>query len=257
MSLTSACCNTPPTDAHWHLKGKQTPLSQKIAGQERTTYRTGPKDSKRGIIAIYDIFGHHDTTYQFFDRIAESHGGFQLSAPHIFHNGAATPEMLGDRPRLMAWIGENGDYKKSHIDEIIRVAVEDLRADGCTSFSIFGQCWGAMIAVLAASEEGTPFLAAGGPHPSFFSVDLVKNIKTPLIALASKDEADMVPVVAAVQAKGFAVDSFHQRFDDVHHGWTGGRGDWTDPIQLKQGLVAVDLLGGFFAKVAAANESKL
>lgn len=192
MSFVGACCNTPPTGAHWHTKGEQKPLSQKIAGQERTTYRTGPKDSKRGIIAIYDIFGHQDTTYQFFDRIAESHGGFQLSAPHIFHNGAATLEMLGDIPKLMTWVGEQGDYKKNHIDEIIRVAVEDLRADGCTSFSIFGQCWGALIAVLAASEEGTPFLAAGGPHPSSFTVDLVKNIKTPLIALASKDEADLV-----------------------------------------------------------------
>lgn len=192
MSLTSACCNTPPTDAHWHNKGEQKTLATKVNGQERTTYRTGPKDSKRGIIAIYDIFAYHPTTYQFFDRIAESHGGFQLSAPHVFLNGGATVEQLGDMPKLMAWIGENGDYKKSHIDEVIKAAVEDLRADGCTSFSIFGQCWGAKIAVEAASEEGTPFLAAGGPHPSFYSVDLVKNIKTPLIVLASKDEADMV-----------------------------------------------------------------
>jgi len=36
-----------------------------------------------------------------------------------------------------------------------------------------------------------------------------------------------------------------------------GRGDWTDPVQLKEGLVAVDLLGGYFAKVAAVNDSKL
>jgi hypothetical protein len=67
MSLVAACCNTPPTKTHWHDKGAEVPLSTKIDGEERLTYRTGPKDSKRGIIAIYDIFGTHPTTRQFFD----------------------------------------------------------------------------------------------------------------------------------------------------------------------------------------------
>ena len=42
----------------------------------------------------------------------------------------------------------------------------------------------------------------------------------------------------------------------MHHGWTGGRGDWTDPEQRKAGLEAVDLLGGYFAKVAEIAEKK-
>jgi hypothetical protein len=36
-----------------------------------------------------------------------------------------------------------------------------------------------------------------------------------------------------------------------------GRGDWNVPEQFKAGLEAVDLLGAFYAKVAAANDSKL
>ena len=36
-----------------------------------------------------------------------------------------------------------------------------------------------------------------------------------------------------------------------------GRGDWTDAEQFKAGLQAVDLFGAFYAKVAAANDSKL
>ncbi|KAF9353525.1 hypothetical protein BGX34_011520 [Mortierella sp. NVP85] len=255
MSLVPACCNTPPTKAHWHDKGAEVPLSTKIDGEERLTYRTGPKDSKRGIIAIYDIFGTHPTTRQFFDRIAEANGGFQLSAPLFFKNGGISDEDF--RNNVMTWIKANGDYEKNHLGEIIRAAVEDLRRDGCTTFSIFGQCWGALMAVKAASEEGTPFLATGGPHPSFVTVEAVKDVKAPLVLLPSKDEADMIPVIESVKHKNFPVESFHQRFDTMHHGWTGGRGDWEVPEQYNAGLEAVELLAGFFGKVAGVAESKL
>ncbi|KAF8939525.1 hypothetical protein BGZ58_009530, partial [Dissophora ornata] len=214
-------------------------------------------DSKRGLIAIYDIFGDHATTYQFFDRIAESHGGFQLLAPDVFKNGGIPGEYMGNSAKLMEWIGANGDFKKNHIDEMINVAVEDLRKAGCTSFSIFGQCWGALMAVKAASEEGNPFLAAGGPHPSFYSVETTKDTKAPLIILASKDEADMIPVIENLKQKNFPVESFLKRFDNMHHGWTGGRGDWTQPDQFEAGLEAVDLLGAYFVKVSEVSESKL
>ncbi|KAF9291231.1 hypothetical protein BGZ68_004751 [Mortierella alpina] len=259
MSLTSACCNTPSNqDAQWHDKGEYTTLSKEIAGEKVRTYVTGPKDSKRGLIAIYDIFGYHPTGLQFFDRIAESHGGFQLSVPDIFgKEGGIDNALMGDGSKVMAWIGAHGDYKKNHIDEIIRVAVEDLRKAGCTSFSIFGQCWGTLMAVKAASEEDSPFLAVGGPHPSFITIDAVKDVKAPLVLLASKDEADMIPVVESVKGKNFPVESFHSRFDNMHHGWTGGRGDWTQPEQFKAGLEAVDQLGAYFAKVASHAESKL
>ncbi|KAF9432743.1 hypothetical protein BGZ76_010373 [Entomortierella beljakovae] len=258
MSLTDACCTTPPVDnAHWHNKGEYVFLSAEVGGEKRMTYRTGPKTSKRGLIAIYDIFGRHPTTFQFFDRIAESHGGFQLSAPDIFHNGGIPDEVFGEKSRLIAWIGANGDYVKNHIDTMIKNAVEDLRKEGCTSFSIFGQCWGALIAVKAASEEGNPFLSAGGPHPSFLSIEAIKDLTAPLIVLPSKDETDFVPILKSIESKNFAIESFQQRFDNMHHGWTGGRGDWSQPDQFKAGLEAVDLLSGYFAKVAAAAESKL
>ncbi|KAG0225426.1 hypothetical protein B0O80DRAFT_446214 [Mortierella sp. GBAus27b] len=255
MSLTSACCNTPPTNAHWHKKGNEVPLSTFINDEERVTYRTGSKDSKRGLVAIYDIFGIHPTTLQFFDRIAESNGGFQLSAPLFFKNGGIPDSAMGSG--VMPWIQANGDYEKNHIGEIVKAAVKDLRRDGCTTVSIFGQCWGTLMAVKAASEEDSPFLAVGGPHPSFVTVEAVKDVKGSLIVLPSKDEADMIPVVESLKSKNFPVESFHQRFDNMHHGWTGGRGDWDVPEQFQAGLAAVDLLSGYFAKVASAAESKL
>ncbi|KAG9323424.1 hypothetical protein KVV02_008824, partial [Mortierella alpina] len=185
-----------------------------------------------------------------FDRIAESHGGFQVSVPHIFKDGGIPPDVFGNATQMMAWIDANGDYKKNHIDKIIRVAVRDLRKAGCTTFSIFGQCWGVLMAVKAVSEKDSPFLGAGGPHPSFITVDAVKHVKVPLILLPSKDEADMTPVIESI----FPVEAFQKRFDNMQHGWTGGRGDWTQPDQFKAGLKAVDLLGAFFNKLANASE---
>ncbi|KAG0345387.1 hypothetical protein BG004_003751 [Podila humilis] len=250
MSLVDACCNTPKVEeAVWENKGEYQTLRTQIAGEDRKTYRTGPKDSKRGLICVYDIFGYHPTGLQFFDRIAASNGGFQLSAPDFFRNGGYN----GVGP-MMDWIHANGDYEKNHIGTMIKAAVEDLRKDGCTSFSIFGQCWGAYMSVKAASEEGNVFLAAGGPHPSFFSVETLKDVKAPVIILASKDEADMIPVIESVDAKGFPVKSFHKRYDNMHHGWTGGRGDWTIAEQREAGLEAAELLGQFFDKVANANK---
>ncbi|KAF9956381.1 hypothetical protein BGZ70_009913 [Mortierella alpina] len=252
-ALTHACCSKPPTDTQWQRKGEDRALTRKVNGEERRAYRTGPRESKRGIIAIYDIFGFHPTGIQFYDRLAMAHGGFQVSAPYLFKQ-IMPQSLLGNREGVMAWLSEHGDYKNTHFDEVIRAAVEDLRADGCTSISIVGQCWGTFIAIKAASEDDSPFLAAGGPHPSFTTVDSVKDIKCPLILFPSKDEQDMVPVIEAVNEKRFSIKSMQQRFDTMHHGWTSSRGDWSDPEQLQAGLEAVHLLAEFFAQAAEMCE---
>ncbi|KAF9172519.1 hypothetical protein BGX21_007719 [Mortierella sp. AD011] len=255
MTLTEACCNNQPTSAEWQRKGTDKPLSTKVDGHEYLVYRTGPKDSKRGVVAIADPFGLHPTSIQLYDRISESHGGFQVAAPYVFRNGNLPESLIGDRQAMMAWIGANGDFKKNHIDQIILATVEELRADGCTTFSIFGQCWGSYISLQAASEPNQPFLSAGGPHPSLTTIETVKDVKCPLILLASKDEADLAPVIESIKHKNFPVESFQTRFDNVHHGWCGSRGDWSDPEQFEAGLKVVHLLGEYFAKVAAVAGS--
>lgn len=135
-------------------------------------------------------------------RIAEAQGGFQLSAPVFFKNGGIPEDAWGKPNGVMDWIQANGDYEKNHIGEIVKAAVADLRRDGCTTVSIFGQCWGALMSVKAASEEGSTFLCAGGPHPSFVTVDAVKNLKCPLIVLPSKDEPDMVRKTNMTRGRG-------------------------------------------------------
>ncbi|KAG0245377.1 hypothetical protein BGW41_000004 [Actinomortierella wolfii] len=250
MSLSNACCNTPPTDAQWKEKG-----TIKTLDNGRQVYRTGPKDAKRGIVAFYDIFAWHPTTLMFYDRLAEK--GFQVSVLHIFTEGGYPPEKLGNRDELMAWIS-NYEYKKADLYGFAKAAVEDLRKDGVKTFAVIGQCWGTLMASKVASEDDTPFNAWGGPHPSFLNREAVKNVKIPGILLPSMDEvdSDMIAVIEELNSKNFPIKSVQHRFDNMIHGWTGGRGDWSDPEQKKAGEQAIDYFADFFGKAAAAEEAK-
>jgi len=52
IKLTApACCKLPPVEAEYSPKGSY----EKINGYK--TYVTGPEDSDKAIVAIYDIFG--------------------------------------------------------------------------------------------------------------------------------------------------------------------------------------------------------
>ncbi|KAF9975769.1 hypothetical protein BGZ73_000440 [Actinomortierella ambigua] len=251
-AFLDACCNTPPTDAQWKEKG-----TLKTLPNGRQVYRTGPKDAKRGIVAFYDIFAFHPTTYQFYDRLAEEKG-FQVSMLHVFTSGGYPPEKLGNSKELMAWIG-NYDYTECDLYGFAKAAVEDLRKDGVKTFAVMGQCWGVLMAAKVASEADTPFCAWGGPHPSFISGETVKNVKIPGILLPSKDEKDqdMIDAINELNSKNLAIKSVQHRFDNMFHGWTGGRGDWSDPEQKKEGERAMDLIADYFAKAAAVEEAKL
>ncbi|KAF9943701.1 hypothetical protein BGZ72_003510, partial [Mortierella alpina] len=155
------------------------------------TYRTGPKNAKIGIIGAYDICGFTPTTYRFYDTLARSHGGYQISIPHYFKKENLPGNAMPDRTATMGMIHKYGSYKESHVDEMILAAIKDLRADGCESFVMYGQCWGAWIAVQAAGDERMPFVGAGGVHPSLLTNELVFKTRIPLILLPTKDDDDM------------------------------------------------------------------
>ncbi|KAF9205529.1 hypothetical protein BGZ49_003893 [Haplosporangium sp. Z 27] len=254
--LTESCCNTPATETVWKNLGEDKVLATKVNGEERKTYRTGPKDSKIGIIGVYDVFGFHPTTYQFYDRLATAHGGFQISVPHWFKTGSVPKDIMGDRPAVRAWLEEHGSYTNAHLDELTLAAIDDLRADGCEFFVIYGQCWGTSIAIGAACDEKVPVLAAGGPHPSMMSEEVISKVRCPIILLPAIGDMDMVPLVEIVNEKKFEVESFHHRFETMNHGFTGARGDWSNPEHFKSGMQAIHMLADFTEKVVNASKKK-
>ncbi|KAF9566651.1 hypothetical protein EC968_003599 [Mortierella alpina] len=226
IQVTEACCNTPATKTTWSKKGSFRPLSRHIDGVERQTYRVGPSSSKRGV------------------TLAEK--GFQVSAIDLYKNGPIPDEYMGDMPKLGAWIRGNADYKSSHIDEMVKVAAHDLQADGCDSVFAVGHCWGTHLAIRAASEPDSIFLGVAGPHPTAVTVPLVAGLKCPLAIFPSLDEPDLLPVIKAVNDKGFPVPSLHLRFDNMPHGFCGGRGDWTLPEQNEAAQLVLQRTAEFF-----------
>ncbi|KAG0088784.1 hypothetical protein BGZ93_005929 [Podila epicladia] len=258
MSLSDACCTNPASNAApWTQQGHLKTLPATPHREGRRTYRTGSKDSKHGIIVIYDVLGYSPTGFQFYDTLAKSNGGFQVSAPELLPEGGLPLSILssGDRAAIMEWVAKAGDYEKNHMEETIAAAVQDLRNDGCTTFAIYGQCWGALISAKAAWQAGSVFLACGGPHPSIKSIDWIKDIKCPMILCLASDDDDMMPLIDMVNTKNFAVRSTQMRFENVTHGWTGGRGDWSDPVQLQAGLEAIQLLSDFYLKTIEAAKA--
>lgn len=101
-------------------------------------------------------------------------------------------EYMGEMMKLGGWIRANADYNNNHVGDLIKLAANDLKTDGCESLFVIGHCWGLHLAVVAASEQGQPFLGVAGPHPTAVTVPLVNNLKVPLAIFPSLDEPDMV-----------------------------------------------------------------
>ncbi|KAH7044993.1 hypothetical protein BKA57DRAFT_468387 [Linnemannia elongata] len=252
IQITDACCNTPPTKTAWVKKGTFKPLSKQVAGIDRRTYRTGPTTSKLGVVSLIDIHGFHPTTVQFLDTLGDK--GFQVSAIDLFLNGPMPDEYMGDMAKLGGWIRTNAEYTNNHIGELVKIAAQDLKADGCESLFIIGHCWGVHLAIRAASEPDQVFLGVAGPHPTAVTLPLVTNLKCPLALFPAMDDPDMVPIIQAVQDKGFSTPSVHVRFDKAPHGFCGGRGDWTIPEHNEAATQVLQKTSELFSTLAANKE---
>ncbi|KAF9110763.1 hypothetical protein BGX27_005907 [Mortierella sp. AM989] len=252
IQITEACCNTPTTKTTWVQKGTFKPLSKHVAGIERQTYHVGQRNAKMGVVALIDIHGFHPTTVQFLDTLAEK--GFQVSAIDLFLNGPMPDEYMGDMPKLGGWIRANAEYSNNHVNELVKIAAHDLGVDGCSSLFIIGHCWGTHLAIRAASEQDQIFRGVAGPHPTAVTVPLVANLKCPLALFPSMDEPDMQPVIQAVQNKGFPTPSLHVRFDNMPHGFCGGRGDWTIHEQQVAANQVIEEIAVFFNSLTPKEE---
>jgi len=101
-------------------------------------------------------------------------------------------EYMGDMVKLGGWIRTNAEYTNNHVRELVKIAAQDLKADGCEFLFIIGHCWGVHLAIRAASEPEQVLLGVAGLHPTAVTVPLVANLKCPLALFPSMDDPDMV-----------------------------------------------------------------
>lgn len=94
-------------------------------------------------------------------------------------------------PAILAFIEENGSWKKNVKTDVQTVIDYYKKNEEINSVGIFGFCWGGRIS-LDAVIEIDEIKAGGLVHPSLIKNEEAESVKTPLILLPSKDEADMV-----------------------------------------------------------------
>ncbi|ORX93391.1 alpha/beta-hydrolase [Basidiobolus meristosporus CBS 931.73] len=237
MSANKACCSLPPVVSDYQPKGS----IEKI--DDLSVYFVGPKDAKKAVVVIYDIFGFHPNTKQFCDILGEKFN-FRVALPDFFRgkpwdHTRMTPE---DRPALMQWITSVGSWDNTKPD--LEKVKKHLSSSGSTDFGVVGFCWGAKMGVLA-TRDGS-FSAASLIHPSLLADEDAELAEAPILLIPSKDEPDLTKFVEILKKKSFGSKCSYHLFDDMHHGFAAARGDYNDPANVKRTTEAIQLTGDFF-----------
>lgn len=192
---------------------------------------TGPRDAKKAVIMIYDIFGPSPQALQGADRIRQHFDGCMVIMPDLFRGSALRYDQRAKALEFLAGPGAfklNADAVRLDIVPAVRTLFPQFGDEG---LGAFGLCWGGKIVVLAANADTTkrsPFAATGQAHPGGLDVADAKLLKTPHICLASKDEnKDMVAGYATILADS-SPDSVVETYANMFHGWMGTRANLDD-----------------------------
>ncbi|KAJ1665432.1 hypothetical protein IW140_003402 [Coemansia sp. RSA 1813] len=238
MSFPSACCNTPP------VKASYTPRGEKKMLGDAQCYVTGSKESKRGIIINYDIFGFHANVIQLSDILAEL--GFYVILPDLLRGKPLTVADMGNPAVFGSFVKNAGSWETNK--PMYAKAMEHMKENGISAVGFAGFCWGGKMVLDALAEtEGV----AGGAivHPALIQEGDFSKVKAPLMVLPTKDDPDLSANFEELKSKPFFSKCYMERFDDMFHGFCGARGDWSNQEQAKRANDAIKLLGTFFVSI--------
>ncbi|KAG1057652.1 hypothetical protein G6F43_000508 [Rhizopus delemar] len=242
MSYSKACCSIPAVTSTYEAIGSMENIG------DLPMYTVGPKDAKKAVLVIYDIYAMHNNTKQFCDILAK-HCGWRVVMPDFFRGDDAHGKM-DSTDTLLAWLGKVGTI------EIIAPQIErvqnHLKEQGVVAATLVGFCWGAKIAVQITSQLPF-FVGASMIHPSFVDVKDAESAGAPILALPSKDEPDMTEYFEILSKKPFGSLCEHYRFDDMVHGFCAARGDYDNEENRKRATEAIQLTVNFFSKCFNAS----
>ncbi|KAJ7980136.1 endo-1,31,4-beta-D-glucanase-like [Quillaja saponaria] len=203
------CCSNPPALNPSAGVGHV----EKLSGLD--TYVTGSADSKQAILLVADVYGYEAPNLRkLADKIAAA--GYYVVVPDLLHGDPYGP---GDSRSLPDWIKAHGPHK---CFEEAKPVVEALKNKGFSAIGAVGFCFGAKV-VVELAKSGT-IHAAVLLHPSFVSLDDIKEVKVPISVLGAEIDNISPPALVkqfeeVLTAKP-EVDSFVKIFPKVAHGWS-------------------------------------
>ncbi|KAI1109431.1 alpha/beta-hydrolase [Nemania sp. NC0429] len=222
---SEACCNIPPiVSGPYDVKGTYETLS----GYK--TYVTGPSDTTKGLITVYDIFGYYPQTLQGADILASS----GTTKYKVF-----IPDWFDGEPAELAWLPPDTEEKAEKLSgffkrfppgviaSLLPGYVKDVsdKYPEIKEWAIIGYCWGGKVASLVAAAPENPFKAGVSIHPAMVDPKDAEGIKIPFALLASKNEdAESVKKFG----DGLKVPKHIETFSDQIHGWMAARANLED-----------------------------
>ncbi|CAG7731309.1 unnamed protein product [Allacma fusca] len=238
MSFNDACCTLPP------IRSDYTPTGRVFKIGDLEVYETADTTPKKVLICAYDIFGVHPNIRQVSDILALA--GFRVVIPDFFRGNKLDMANF-DRSTIMAFVAEFGTWSNTVKPDFEKVIEHYKTQENITAFGVFGFCWGGRISIDASTE--VPDISASAlVHPSMWTNDDAETIKSATLLLPTKDEADMTQFYEILQKNLGADKTAHHRFDDMHHGFCGARGDFTDLVNRQRVNEAINLMKDFFRK---------
>ncbi|KAI5666707.1 hypothetical protein M9H77_16560 [Catharanthus roseus] len=204
------CCENPPTLSSSSGVGAVT----EIAGLK--SYVSGPSDSKLAILLISDIFGYEAPNLRkLADKVAAA--GYYVVVPDFLYGDPYDPSNA-EKP-VPVWIKSHGPDKGV---EDAKQVIAALRGKGISSIGAAGFCWGAKVVVQLAKSDD---IQAGVLlHPSFVTVDDIKEVIKPISILGAENDhltlPELVKQFEATLSSKPEVDFFVKIFPGVSHGWT-------------------------------------
>ncbi|KAL5320510.1 hypothetical protein ACEPPN_011316 [Leptodophora sp. 'Broadleaf-Isolate-01'] len=238
-----ACKSIPPVVAEGYIEKGQW---EYIGG--RKTYITGPSDSKKAILDIYDIFGITPQTIQGADALSAALG-ILVFVPDFLEGDYAKGEWFSnptpENEKAKTELFSRAMAFEPHAKALLKF-VEDTKTKWAVeAWAALGLCWGGKVVALT-SGTGTPFNVSGQVHPGRLDVEDIKKINIPHIILASKDEdASEVSKCKEVLegAKTGVVETYA-----MHHGWMGARANLGKAEDSKEYQRGYNQIANFFSK---------
>ncbi|WOO78917.1 putative AIM2 family protein [Vanrija pseudolonga] len=220
------CCTLAPAQAEYTPKGEYADFNG------LKTYWTGPTDTGKAVLYVYDVFGFSPQALQGADLLASA--GYRVAIPDFLQGNYATPEMFSGTPEGNAarakLFGGFPGVPTSQSEQIGK-ALDGLKAQGYAKVGASGFCWGWK--AIVSAEKVNEFDAISAAHPSFIDVADAEKIKgTPVLLLPSggEDKATVDGLYAALE-KANPGNNFIKWYPDDVHGFAAARADLKDDKQ--------------------------
>ncbi|KAI0386106.1 alpha/beta-hydrolase [Hypomontagnella monticulosa] len=240
-----ACCRIPPVV----IEGYE-PKGTYLELNSTKTYVTGPADSDKAILSVYDIFGFFPQTIQGADILAtgDVERKYQVYMPDFFEGNPASIEWYPPtddekKSKLGKWFVESGVWPK-HLPKVHGLLEAAKRHNpNIKSWGIIGYCWGGKMASILAGDDNVLFKAAIQTSPAMVDSNDAVKVKIPTMMLASKEES--IEDVRQYE-KNLKVSHHIEIFEGQIHGFMSARADLKDEKAKAEYERGYKLSLGFF-----------